>query len=364
VTSTIRQATQAHFENLQEALRTQSVEITGEARKSNSSFPFVSLPKFELTGQSVRKRSSIEKSSFCPIVKGKHLEAWNQFTIDDQGWIAESWEVSQLSRENSSHSFPPASTRFSHEVFAQDFVTGETSLVGGDGPFLPWWYQTPPPEELGNLNMDILSHPAIAKLFNALLDVKTLVTSDFVNTTLLENDYHYHLHFHQTNSAFSTPDVEGELVWSNRRLEEESVHTINPLEDEFVFHESDAFVHPHSLILYPVFSSLYEEDSDVAGVLLVFEAWDVHLVDLLPETVTKIVLVLKNTCGGAVSYMLYGPKVSPVVGGQEPLLSWACHPLTICCCLLYRQSFSERGTSTTKSMMTGSMLSLFTTVRR
>jgi hypothetical protein len=97
VTSTIRQATEAHLENLREALRTQSTEITGEARNSNSSFPFVVLPKFELTGQSVRARSSIEKSSFCPIVTRNHLAAWEEFTVQNQGWIAESRNVALLS---------------------------------------------------------------------------------------------------------------------------------------------------------------------------------------------------------------------------------------------------------------------------
>jgi hypothetical protein len=312
------------LENLKEALHSQSVEITGEARRTNSSFPFVSLPKFELQGQSVLERSLLEKLSFCPIVKRNQLAAWNEFARENQGWIDESWDVQQLSTK-SVLPVPPSnvSTRaqFPDPVFGRDFRSGKAKPVSGQGPFLPWWYQTPPPEDLSNVNMDILSHPTIASLFETLWDAKGLVTSDFVNTTKLENSDEYHLSFHRNRTAFSAEEVDRQTTWDRRRRLD--------AENPFVFHEGDSFILPHSLILYPVFNKLYDEE-EMAGVLFVIMDWDSTVVNLLPDPVTDVLLVLRNSCGGVVSYMLYGPRVRQFALPQSVIFQCVSHLLSPC----------------------------------
>jgi class 3 adenylate cyclase len=310
------------LENLKEALHSQSVDITGEARRTDSSFPFVSLPNFEVEGESVLERSLLEKLSFCPIVKRSQLAAWNQFARQNQGWIDESWDVEQLSTK-SVLPVPPSNTstrtQFPAPVFGRDFRSGKATPVAGEGPFLPWWYQTPPPEDLSNVNMDILSHPAIASLFGTVKDSKTLVSSNFLNTTLLENSDEYHLNFHRNHTAFSAEEVDRETTWDRRRRLGNAPSPANSGETALVFHEIDSFILPHSLILYPVFNKLYD-DEEIAGVLFVIMDWDSTVVNLLPEALSNIVLVLRNSCGGVVSYMLYGPKVRQFVLSQSAIL--------------------------------------------
>jgi hypothetical protein len=269
---------------------------------SNASFPFVAVPNFELTGQSVRERSSIETSSFCPIVDQSQLGAWRQFAIENQGWIEQSrLTATQLSPGGSPSSAVSSGIAISNSIFVRNAQTGEAEPATGKGPFLPWWYQTPPPEDLSIINMDIRSHATIASLFDAMQDQKHLVTSNFVNTTMFGNNAQYHMDLHRRRTAY-TAEERPSVSNSSDGLDES-----NPRTGPFLHHDDDAAIHPHSLMLYPVFKDLVNEE--MAGVLFAVMSWDAYVVNLLPQAITNIQLVVRNTCGGSVSYMLHGSNV-------------------------------------------------------
>ena len=54
--------------------------------------------------------------------------------------------------------------------------------------------------------------------------------------------------------------------------------------------------HPHSDFVYPVFKEVNDFKSDVVALLTASLAWDVFVVNLLPDGVRGIILVLDNTC--------------------------------------------------------------------
>ena len=79
-----------------------------------------------------------------------------------------------------------------------------------------------------------------------------------------------------------------------------------PGEDE----EYSAYSLPHSTIIQPIFSELYQDDvSDVTGFITGIVPWDVYMTNLLPQGVRGISCILENTCGQKFSYELDGSRV-------------------------------------------------------
>ena len=100
---------------------------------------------------------------------------------------------------------------------------------------------------------------------------------------------------------------------------------INELEhDEFhaefveqMDNSTTGYDHPHSLLMVPVFESLNDRTSPIVGMIFGVVPWDRYLTNLLPEGISGVHCVLKNTCGQAYTYNLIGKKVSA--------------PTTVCC---------------------------------
>jgi len=78
--------------------------------------------------------------------------------------------------------------------------------------------------------------------------------------------------------------------------------------------EQDGFTsyeHPHALLVQPIFTQLHHvEESPIGGYLTALFTWDAYLVNLLPETVSDILVVIENTCNQKYSYRLDGSTVS------------------------------------------------------
>ena len=64
--------------------------------------------------------------------------------------------------------------------------------------------------------------------------------------------------------------------------------------------------HPHSILLEPVYQKVNDQNSGIVGVIAATVGWDAYLVDLLPEGVDGLLVVLKNTCNQSFSYQLSG----------------------------------------------------------
>ena len=82
--------------------------------------------------------------------------------------------------------------------------------------------------------------------------------------------------------------------------------------DQFVHRDNNvsATARPHTLVLSPVFSELGNKESRIAGILAGQLAFDVYLLDLLPDTVKGIHAVFNNSCGEAHTYELTGNRAS------------------------------------------------------
>ena len=64
--------------------------FSGAAASSNSSFPLVSVPLFEITGYTARGESGIDMAAYTPIVTELERAAWQEYALAEMGWISTS----------------------------------------------------------------------------------------------------------------------------------------------------------------------------------------------------------------------------------------------------------------------------------
>ena len=109
-------------------------------------FPFVTLPDFEVYGRKARTNSGIEVLGWIPYIGQDKLAAFNNYSQASRGWI----ETSQtLDQELQNAPFPYENfdlIPFVHDVVV-DLQTGEQSISPSTNGelFSPVWQSSPPP---------------------------------------------------------------------------------------------------------------------------------------------------------------------------------------------------------------------------
>mmetsp|Transcript_3308 Transcript_3308/g.6855 ORF Transcript_3308/g.6855 Transcript_3308/m.6855 type:complete len:249 (-) Transcript_3308:42-788(-) len=63
---------------------------------------------------------------------------------------------------------------------------------------------------------------------------------------------------------------------------------------------------PHCFIYEPIYKTINDPKSETVGHTMAYIAWDKYIVDLLPEGVNNITVVLRNSCEQAFTYDLRG----------------------------------------------------------
>jgi hypothetical protein len=285
--NTIKGASRFHVQNILVALKGMSNSITGEEnRGSSKAFPFVTVPKFEILGESTRKQSGMEIVAFTPMVTEENVPAWLKYSIDNQGWMDDSREVVVSSGEGSLH----VSDYLPGGIMPFIFDFDETSQIvpsKGPGPFLPLWQMSPPPFFPGFVNYNMKQSDAfLHTLFDAIEVVHEAV--------------------------FTAVEDLSQLAGTGVKFEDhEAYHAslVNWVKDGVKDGSSSTYGHPHSVIMQPVFKNLNDHSSEIVGVITGVVPWDRYLIDLLPVGVKGITCVLKNTCEQSFTYALNGNEV-------------------------------------------------------
>ena len=82
--------TNLHYTVSKESITDLATEVTAYPKKSNSQWPFVTMPLFEVNAHHARKFSGVEALGICPLVKRDEREQWERYTAETSGWIEES----------------------------------------------------------------------------------------------------------------------------------------------------------------------------------------------------------------------------------------------------------------------------------
>jgi len=246
--------------------------ISGAAASTNSSFPTVSVPLFEITGYTARHEASLEMISYTPIVTEGERTKWQSYAIDQIGWIEESRAF--LGGKQGDSKGTNSTNRSVRPFIWQQDETGN-AIPAYPAPYLPIWQTTPPPAAPDLLiNFNMLSVPYVYNLF------RTIVVTREGALSPLED---FAAHIHAIENAEPLPPVEYGFV--NAAIEER-----------------------RSVYVQPVFGSVTDSASYISGLVHTLFAWQHFMDNILPSDAQGVYVVLKNTCGQEATYKIMGDE--------------------------------------------------------
>lgn len=269
-----------------------AASVTTSAHLSNSKFPFLTNPDFEISGGYADGLTGILSVAFAPLVQGENQTDWEEYSVANQGWIAEGARLRLVHPDHKSPiqgSFQnhegrrslqsPEDTeiaRISDKVYT---VEGEDNnqvpYQGSAGELLaPVWQIAPTPgEDPKMVNFNMLADVDIKNLYQ---DMK------------------------RTNGTVMSHSVKADYLFD---------HAYDETEKE----KKDE---PHSYIGEPVYQD-FEPGSKMVGLLIGMTPWENLLNNIVPANVGIVVVVKSAECGDEFTFELRGPM--PVFLGYEDL---------------------------------------------
>jgi hypothetical protein len=186
-----------------------------------------------------------------------------------------------------SASIPPSTTDIPSQIYQSQFGTSQESH---NKFYVPVWQMSPPPKQPSLVNYDLNSDPVFEGMVNQILISggqaglsKFVDISGFYEGLFTELE-HWHLHdqFHGNDNG----------------AREHTPHS-----------------HPHTVIAAPVRSTI-NADAEIVGILAAILPWDLFFTRLLPQGINGVYVVLENSCGQVVSYLINGPDAEYLGGGD------------------------------------------------
>ena len=139
------------------AVGTLSASITSHSLSSNQSFPFTTLPDFEVMGSNVRVQSGSSVVVYAPLVTDDQLEDWEAYALRERGHVDESYakdnyyRVVQDARLEAASAARNQTRRLEGGLTVLDDGTNyhpkiwnmedgvSRDVPAGTGPYLPIW---------------------------------------------------------------------------------------------------------------------------------------------------------------------------------------------------------------------------------
>jgi hypothetical protein len=283
--NTIGDAAEVHAHNLFSTMRSCSNSISVAATTTNSEFPFVTVPAFEVLGESVRQQSGSELLIFTPKVEVGEVTHWQEYATANEGWYEESKQLHVSSGEGNlvQSDFAPGSPfPFIYNTIVDE--SGDPSVMPAvNPPFYPIWQLSPPPFSQFLIKANIGKVPEFSS---------SLKAADVAREGVLGSTF------------FS--DLYGLSGLASKEEDHEAFH------DKFLVSSDteSAYDRPHGFFSQPIFREIYNDTSEIVGYINALITWDSYFANLLPEGVKGIACVASNTCGQTFTYYLDGNKVS------------------------------------------------------
>jgi hypothetical protein len=195
------------------------------------------------------QQSEADLVAWVPIVSGIQRAAFEQYSIEHQGWIADGYRF-----EGSGGVL----VNVSHEIFPFPHANVTDALFDTQGYYAPLWQASPAPLTAALTLTDLRTHPKLGHLFDEILEIDHPVLSDVIDVSLLLGT-------------------------------------------------SSSFQEPRSVILEPVYAKFgvnqfQNSTQEVVGFVAAVMPWRVYFVDELPTGAGDILVEVKNTCGYEFSY--------------------------------------------------------------
>jgi hypothetical protein len=306
---TIQTITSFEMKNLKDAFEAAAETITSSAATQGATFPFVTVPQFEVMGYKTRIQSGVETILFSPLVYKNDVDAWNIYSTLSQGWIEQSREIV---RAHGGNDKAYKNTKVPESIF-EHYANG-TSASSGPGPYAPIWQCSPPVFDPATIiNYNLMSRPINDRMTQTIaLAHGTFLAKSFRSVSNLAD-------LCLTTVCSLLDGVLSEIL----PLDVLSGTALGP-EEHTEFHEQfvdrvdaamnsqrEYYDHPHSLYVHPVYEHLGAiTRGNLVGMITAVVPWDRFLANKLPPGVNGIYAVLKNNCGQSETYVINGPVVS------------------------------------------------------
>ena len=271
-----------------------SASVTSSAHLSLSDFPYLTNSDFEISGGYVDGLTGMSSVAFAPLVQGENQTSWEDYSVENQNWIAEGVLLRQIHpdhRDPIDGSFQDHEERRSlqsGEATEIDRISEHVYTVQGDND----WTMIPYEGRTG----EILA-PAWQIAPTPGQDPK-MVNYNLMADTTVKNLYEI---MKKTNDTVMSDPFKVDYLFD---------HVFDASEK----HQKEF---PHSYIAEPVYDG-FGPGSKMVGFLLSLTSWENLLNNILPTDVNGITVVVKSEmCGTEFTFGLRGPK--PVFLGYSDL---------------------------------------------
>ncbi|CAB9516243.1 Guanylate cyclase (Partial), partial [Seminavis robusta] len=296
------------------AVASLSNSITSYALETNKSFPFVTLPHFEIKGSDIRAQSGSHLLHWCPLVSDHNRGDWEEYSFQNRhhatqaiqydtkyrmeqdqmygyGTRSRQRQLQQLQAQNETDSetqqfnedlealvstdtqgvlgVRPTTLNDGSNYHPYIWTSGSTTPRGdvpqgsGDGNYMPLWQQSPADARLASaLNLDVARSNFIAK--------------DLIHT--MQTEQMAVLNMAAEPREISKAQFQYYLKVSQYR------HRAEELVDDW-----------HTLLSYPVFDTFDADTRNVAGMITTDIYWKVFFSNLLPTNLRGLVCVITNS---------------------------------------------------------------------
>lgn len=227
-----------------------SGHVTKAATEKSQKFPFVTVDLFEVVGHQARLISGVDQIIWSPIVDIEEFDEWTNYSTEQIKWYNES--IALYLAENATSL---TVDKYDHSDTDYSISSPIPGMPIGAGPWKPIWQVSPPPNASYVINFDM--------------------------------------------NAYGTKQIDDAVDGLRMGLMTEVLAT--PGQEN---------VPPRGAVVEPVFGSLFHEDTaEIVGHIYSLFPWDAYLVNLLPEGVSGITAILKNSCNQSFTYTLNGTSV-------------------------------------------------------
>jgi class 3 adenylate cyclase len=269
-----------------------SIAYTSYALRSNSTFPNVTLPDYQIVTANTRIMSETVVFNYHPLVTDETRKGWEAYVVENriQFNISTLSEYSLIASQNAEYNQSNGRNLQVVQGFQDEIGNlGMDGLVHpalpGTGPYLPIWQLSPFTPIPVLMNFNILSHPAS-------LAYKETINSGQALICPAAN-------LNAENSGDSGAYFQ--LILSMSQFRESVKQYLGD---------------PTSPFSYPVFDSFDPLTRKVAGLISSTFYWRIYLENILPATRHGIYCVIQNTLNQTFTYRIDGSNASYVGAGD------------------------------------------------
>lgn len=277
---TVGEATKINHQNRLEAYSSLADILSSVAHVNNETWPFFTFPRFEHFGYNAIKQSRTEIVNIVHRVTKEQQPEWIQYANENYDkWLTEGYEIESKKKGDIVYE----NLRMGNY---HPFISKKGQGANLDADFVPqdekdeyWasWAYSPPPVTDGFINWDFTSDPVYEDIIKAAISLENETLFTAVKTYV--------------SAGIAFTEEEHDAMHSDK---------LASVKDDL----------PHAFLFHPIHENPDDMESEVVAVICSGIAWDNSLLNLLPEEIRGLYVVIQNSCGQKFTFLLNGPDAT------------------------------------------------------